>query len=128
RFLSTEMDIDGRDALSDFLAAEVNYLSKNLEYHLMGNHLLENLFSLLMGGHFLQNNILIQKAEKLLRTELDEQILADGAHFELSPMYHQILFFRVLEALNYTEGYSDIYHVLKKKAQSMASWLKTISF
>lgn len=128
RFLSTETNVEDKEVLIRFLSAEVNYLSKNLEYHLLGNHLLENAFALLMGGFFFKNSLLIARAERLLSNELDEQILNDGAHFELSPMYHQILFFRVLEALNYTKNRSAIHELLMSKAKDMAGWLASISF
>src|SRR5690606_7259867 len=81
-----------------WIFAEAQFLASRLEYHLLGNHLLENGFALLMAGHFFHNERLIKKAGKLLTKELKEQVLEDGAHFELSPMYHQIILFRVLEA------------------------------
>src|SRR5690606_28907270 len=68
--------------LQQWLQAEINYLSQNLEYHLLGNHLLENGFALLMGGHYYANTQWIEAATKLLQSELKEQILEDGAHFE----------------------------------------------
>lgn len=110
------------------LAAELNYLSRNLEYHLLGNHLLENAFSLLMGGYFFQNKSWKDKASKLLKQEINEQILDDGAHFELSPMYHQIILFRVFEALSYITTDDELFYLLKDKAEKMLGWLEQITF
>ena len=76
------------------------FLTKNLEYHLLGNHLLENAFSLLFGSYYFQDLNLYRTSKKLIEKELAEQLLNDGAHFELSPMYHQILFFRLLDCIN----------------------------
>ena len=69
------------------------YLSlySNLEFHLLGNHLLENAYSLLWGGLYFREDKFYEKAVWLLTKELNEQILPDGAHYELSPMYHEIL-------------------------------------
>src|SRR5690606_33259204 len=53
RFLSPLQTPDQK--LQQWLQAEINYLSQNLEYHLLGNHLLENGFALLMGGHYYAN-------------------------------------------------------------------------
>ena len=65
----------------------------NIEYHILGNHLLENGFSLFFGAYYFQDEKFYVKAKKILTDELDEQILEDGAHFELSSMYHQIMLF-----------------------------------
>jgi hypothetical protein len=97
-------EIDG------FLMAQYTRLSDNLEYHLMGNHLLENAFSLLFGGFYFKNEGFLSSANKILQEELPEQILADGGHFERSPMYHQIVIFRVLDCLNLVrnnEGFGE---------------------
>jgi uncharacterized heparinase superfamily protein len=114
------------------LFGQLNYLSQNLEFHLLGNHLLENGFALLMGGAAFNYNKWIQKAEKLLYDELDEQILKDGAHFELSPMYHQIIFFRVLELIEWYQRWplknGEFLSFLHNKAAKMLSWLQQISF
>ena len=108
-------------------------LFKNLEYHLLGNHLLENAFSLLFGAYYFQDEKLYAKSKKLLISELDEQILNDGAHYELSPMYHQILFSRLLDCINLINlnplwRKDNLIYFLKGKALLMNSWLKNITY
>ena len=83
--------------IDDSLYAQYYILLDNLEYHLLGNHLLENGFSLLFGAYYFQDETLYKKAKEILEKELNEQILDDGAHFELSPMYHQLMLFRLLD-------------------------------
>lgn len=126
RFLCRQNDPD--PAVQKWIHAECHYLSKNLEFHLLGNHLLENGFALLMGGHYFGQEQWINRAERLLQKELDEQILEDGAHFELSPMYHQIILFRVLEALDYLPETSAQRRLMREQAAKMLGWLQAITF
>jgi len=126
RFLSPLQTPDQK--LQQWLQAEINYLSQNLEYHLLGNHLLENGFALLMGGHYYANRQWIEVATKLLKAELKEQIMEDGAHFELSPMYHQIILFRVLEAIDYLPKGDSLQPFLQGMASKMLAWLDAITF
>ncbi|PHN08587.1 alginate lyase family protein [Flavilitoribacter nigricans] len=123
-----------RDAETDrSLYRQIQYLRKRLEFHLLGNHLLENAFALLFGGAYFGDPDLIREGRKLLTAELDEQILPDGAHFELSPMYHQLMLFRVLDSINLVEAHpalfqSDLLPFLKEKAQKMLGWLAQMTF
>lgn len=112
--------------------AELDFLSKRPEYHLLGNHLLENAFALMMGGAFFSNKEWTEQGQSILEEQLEEQILSDGAHFELSPMYHQIIFFRLLELINWYSNWTlketSFETYLKDKATLMLAWLKNISF
>ena len=108
-------------------------LFKNLEYHLLGNHLLENAFSLLFGAYYFQDEKLYNKSKNLLISELNEQVLKDGAHFELSPMYHQIILSRLLDGiqlikLNSEWKKDDLLSFLETKASLMISWLHNITY
>lgn len=116
----------------DSLNAQYRILTKKLEYHLLGNHLLENGFSLLFGAVFFQDKKLIQLTRKILRIQLKEQILDDGAHFERSPMYHVILLQRALDGynllINNKHELQDIEVQLHKVIQKMVNWLHKIMF
>ena len=118
--------------IENSLYAQYYILLDNLEYHLLGNHLLENGFSLLFGAYYFQDEILYQKAKKILTQQLEEQILEDGAHFELSPMYHQIMLFRLLDCINLLQNNSwkksELLEFLVKKAELMLGWLENISY
>ena len=113
--------------IDDTLLAQYYILLDNLEYHLLGNHLLENGFSLLWGGIYLQDDILLQKGKEIVYSQLEEQVLEDGGHFELSPMYHQIILFRLLDALNLVTNNSNdkaLSDFLYRYAAKMLGWLK----
>ena len=118
--------------ISNSLYAQYGILMDNLEYHLLGNHLLENSFSLLFGAYYFQDEKFYAKAKEILEEELDEQILDDGAHFELSPMYHQIMLYRVLDCINLIQNNSwkkkELLALLVHKAEIMLGWLNTITY
>lgn len=116
----------------DSIYAQHQVLNKKLEFHLLGNHLLENGFSLLFGAVFFQDEKLTKLARKILKAELEEQILDDGGHFELSPMYHVILLQRALDGYNLLKNndhnLDDIQQQLQEAIQKMINWLQTIMF
>jgi len=116
----------------DALYAQYQVLTQKLEYHLLGNHLLENGFSLLFGAVCFQNEKLTKLARKILKAELEEQILEDGGHFELSPMYHVILLQRALDGYNLLKNNNhqlqDIQQQLEEVIQKMVNWLSAIMF
>lgn len=118
--------------INDSLFAQYHILLDNLEYHLLGNHLLENGFSLLFASYYYQEEKFYIAAKKILSTELEEQILSDGGHFELSPMYHQIMIFRLLDCINLVKHNPwknyELLELLEKKASIMLGWLKTITY
>lgn len=130
RFIS-QNKIEDKNIYS-FLHAELDFLSKRPEYHLLGNHLLENAFALLMGGAFFSNQSWLRQGQKILEEQLEEQLLEDGSHFELSPMYHQIIFFRLLELIDWYSNWeykdNSFLKFLMNKASKMYSWLTAISF
>lgn len=88
----------------DSLYSQIKLLDKKLEYHLLGNHLLEDAYALYIVASFFKEDILLKKAKKLLLSQLKEQILPDGAHYEQSPMYHCILLDRLLDCINIKES------------------------
>jgi uncharacterized heparinase superfamily protein len=114
------------------LFLQCKLLYRNLEYHLMGNHLLENGFALLFAAYYFRDESMYKKAKKILEIQLEEQILEDGAHFELSPMYHQEILFRVLDGINLVENneWKDtaLNPLFKEKAKKMLKWINSISF
>lgn len=82
------------------LYIQSSYLAKNLEWHLLGNHIFCNFKALFFAGIFFNSSdseFWLKKAQQHIVQELEEQILNDGAHFELSPMYHSIILEDVLE-------------------------------
>ena len=73
------------------LSRQAAFLEANLEHHLGGNHLIENAYALLVAGLFFRCSA-AQRWESrglsVLVSELQDQVLADGGHFERSLSYH----------------------------------------
>ena len=108
-------------------------LNSKLEYHLLANHLIENAFSLLFGAYYFKDEKFYKKAKKILRSQLKEQILKDGGHYELSPMYHCIILHRILDSYNLVRNNhnwhnDELEQLLKESAENMLGWLKAIQF
>ncbi|MGZ9897688.1 heparinase II/III family protein [Shewanella gaetbuli] len=77
-------------------------LTQQLEYHILGNHLFANAKALTFVGCYLEGNVgnkYLNIGLKILDSEISEQFLSDGSHFELSPMYHEILLWDLLELI-----------------------------
>lgn len=121
-------------AINGSLYAQYMILERNLEYHLLGNHLLENAFSLLFGACYFGEQKWYDKSRRLLLRELDEQILDDGAHFELSPMYHRMLLDRLFDCINLLQNnpcfkqQAELLCLLTEKAGEMFCWLNLMTF
>lgn len=116
------------------LAVQARWLTRRLEYHLLGNHLFSNAKALVFAGLYFQGH----EAERWLRAglgilarEVPEQILADGGHFERSPMYHALALEDVLDLCNVAAAYdgsrsqalSDQVAAWRARVPSMRRWL-----
>ncbi len=111
----------------DSLATQVRYLTKRLEYHLLGNHIIANAKALIYAGLFFigdEANAWFTKGMQILVTQLPEQILPDGGNFELSPMYHAIILEDLLDIVNINNCYGKfISQYVTNTIKSMCSWL-----
>lgn len=117
------------------LSQQARWLSKRIEWHLLGNHLLANAKALVFAGVFFSGNEadrLRRRGEHILLRELDEQMLPDGGHFERSPMYHAIVFEDVLDLINLAQGSQqlisrELEHALVASAVRMHSALEAMT-
>ncbi len=115
----------------DSLYLQAHVLYQNLEYHLLGNHLLANGKALIFAGLYFEGAFAykwLKKGLAILNEQLDEQIMPDGAHFELSPMYHCLVLFDLLDVLNLFNEYpieltKKTYCLCRSKVKLMLRWL-----
>lgn len=113
------------------LLRQIQYLENNLEYHLLANHLLENIFTLYIASFAIKNEKLFKKTNKLLKQQLAEQILPDGAHYECTPMYHSIILSKLLLCIEVAEKnnfFNTSIGDYKKFASAMLGWMNAYSF
>lgn len=86
-----DSDPDFGRQLWSSLTHQAEVLRRNPEHHLLGNHLLENGLALSCCGACFEGSEAerwLAAGTRILASELGEQLLADGGHFERSPMYH----------------------------------------
>lgn len=84
------------------LALQVRSLIPQLEFHLLGNHLLANAKALIYAGLFFRGaeaETWLKRGLSIWQREVRAQVLPDGGHGELSPMYHAIVLEDVLDLL-----------------------------
>ena len=113
------------------LAIQVRRLEQRLEYHLLGNHLFANAKALVFAGMFFEGpeaDRWLSLGLQILTAELAEQVLADGGHFELSPMYHSIILVDIVDLIS-------LYRCFEQavppewiiEVAAMVTWLRTMS-
>jgi uncharacterized heparinase superfamily protein len=126
---STAADLPA--GFADSLRVQLLHLERRLERHLLANHLFENAKALWFGGACMAGRAAsrwLATGMQLVESEVREQVLADGGHFELSPMYHS----RILEDI------LDLVHLelasrrsppefLVEAAHRMLDWLAAVT-
>jgi glycosyltransferase involved in cell wall biosynthesis/uncharacterized heparinase superfamily protein len=100
--LATRPHLDARlrEEMIESLKGQIEFLARNLETDLGGNHLVKNMKALLWASVFFDGPAAGSWRGiglHLLREVLAEQILDDGMHEERSPSYHAQVFADLLE-------------------------------
>ena len=112
------------------LAVQARQLRRRLEFHLLGNHLFENAKALVFAGLFFSGDEAqewFQSGERLLEEQIREQILSDGGHFELSPMYHCLILEGLLDLKNlYLAFHIEPPDAWRDAVVRMFDWLRTM--
>ena len=117
------------------LAKQADFLSQDIERHILGNHLFVNAKALIFAGVFLEGNEAenwLQIGLNIYSKELDEQVLPDGGNFELTPMYHVIMLVDLIDLTNLWTTYpnkvnASVVEKTKQVATKMLGWLKIMS-
>ena len=79
------------DRAAASLAVQLRVIERQYESDMRGNHLIKNIKALLWAAAFFvgtESERWHQLGRRMLAAEIDEQILADGTHYERSPTYH----------------------------------------
>lgn len=93
-----ESDMAFIDMLNSSLAEQYEHLSYHLEKDILANHYMENLKGLVLLACYFEDWAMLNHVLAELKSQVDEQILPDGMHFELSPMYHKVMFESLIRA------------------------------
>ena len=100
---------------------QLEFLVRNLELDLRGNHLIKNIRTLLWGSCFIageSSKRWRQTGIKLLRRELGNQILADGIHYERTPSYHNEVLSDLIDCLLVLDD-QEVRVLLREKIETM---------
>lgn len=114
------------------LAVQSRWLIRRLECHLLGNHLFANAKALVFAGLFFEGEeaeYWLRAGIRILWSQIPEQILCDGGHFELSPMYHALAIEDMLDLVNIARafGRDDLADDWAKRVPTMLDWLNAMS-
>ena len=120
------------------LAVQARWLAANVERHILGNHVIANGKALLFAALAFRGSefeALAKSACRILAREIPEQVLADGGHFELSPMYHAIILEDFLDIVSAVRSFGDaapppvweVAAMCEARIPSMMRWLSLMS-
>lgn len=117
---------------SDSLAVQTRWLTRRLEWHLLGNHLFANAKALIFAGCYFTGEEAagwLKQGLAILEREVPEQIKSDGGQFELSPMYHALALEDMLDLINVAHAYGreDLAKDWCSRVPSMLKWLEVMS-
>ncbi len=124
-------------AWAQSLAVQARWLSKHIEWHLLGNHLFTNAKALVFAGLFFEGGeaaAWLERGLRILERQIPEQILADGGQFELSPMYHALAVEDLLDLINLTgachaavpQKWQGFVAQWPERVQKMRAWLSAM--
>jgi len=108
---------------------QINFLCNNLELDIGGNHIIKNIKALYCGSSFFKGklpNKWRKLANRLLKKEINNQILNDGFHYELSPAYHCQVFEDLIDCYILLEE-SPLKEELEDKIYSMMLVIKAFT-
>lgn len=111
-------DLSFDNKIKESIHLQYGYLQNNLEKDVLGNHYFANIKAIIILSIFFNDIATKEKFKKKLLKQLDEQILEDGMHFELSPMYHKIILEDLIK-ITYWLKDDSIYNELCSYLQKM---------
>jgi uncharacterized heparinase superfamily protein len=111
------------------LAIQADWVSRRVEWHLLGNHVLANAKALVFAGSYfegIQARSWQEKGMMILQEQIPRQILPDGGHEERSPMYQALVLEDILDLMQLGCLFSGLGERVCKwrgKAEKVLDWL-----
>ncbi len=96
-----------RSRMEASLLEQLAHLASHLELDIVGNHLLKDAKALLWASRYFEGSTpraWERIATRVLQREMEEQILADGMHYERSASYHAQVFADLVECASIARG------------------------
>lgn len=110
------------------MCEQADHLSRHVEWDLRANHVMRDAVGLAWAGRFLnvpEADGWLQQATDIALSQAKEQILADGGHYERSPMYHLHVMEDVLSVAMLIKN-EPARVTLKNAWQHMAEWIRNM--
>jgi uncharacterized heparinase superfamily protein len=108
--LGDALHADVRATIARSLAIQAAWLDRRLEYHLGANHLQVNYKALAIAGLYFEGAQARRWRERGFAgtwRAVTTQVLADGVHYERSPMYHAIALGDFLELVAFADAVGE---------------------
>jgi uncharacterized heparinase superfamily protein len=96
------------------LARQARFLRRSVEHDIGGNHVLKNATALVFAGAVVPASAVFSDGLRLLRREVERQILPDGGHEERSTSYHCVV----------AHDLADIAELLRRRDGAPPTWLE----
>ncbi len=90
-YVNEELESGFKEKMLESIHEQYVFLSRHLEKDILGNHYFEDLKTLVLCALFFEDTSVLDVSLREFRKECKEEILPDGMHFELSPMYHKLI-------------------------------------
>ncbi|MBK1877944.1 heparinase II/III family protein [Pelagicoccus mobilis] len=115
-----------RETLANECLLLADFVTWLLERDIEANHLLKNLWSIALCDLLLSpDEKRIESSVRAYVAELERQVLPDGGHYELSPMYHAKLLLDARSIETLLDESDESARSLRKIAGKAASWLES---
>lgn len=127
--LAAQLGPSAPDWLGRLIVTHCRYLERWPETHLQGNHLLKDWLSLAIGGLLLDGPeapAWRDRGMRETRLQFQEQLLADGGHYERSPMYHALILSDLLDLRDFAGARGAEVPWLRPAISAMARFLAGI--
>lgn len=123
-YVNEELTDEFKEEMLKSIYEQYAFLNCHLEKDILGNHYFEDLKTLVLCALFFDDAPVLDVALKAFRKECKEEILPDGMHFELSPMYHKLILEGIIRVSAALEGKNQFDIEIEQYLQPMidAAW------
>lgn len=125
----TACDPAWRERVLRSIYVQAGWLEPRLERHLLGTHLMKDVKALVFAGTVFataDGARWRRVGERIVRREIDRQVLADGGHLEPSVQYHGLALDDLLDLVNMRGIDPDLQETIVPAAAMMVTYLAAV--